>query len=65
MKMTGNESYRYAAYNKAIRVAERRTKQNDLSNAGQFEVSYRKHTLLVSYSQADKRGNAVLQIEII
>ncbi|MBA3662785.1 MAG: hypothetical protein H0W61_01065 [Bacteroidetes bacterium] len=54
----------YALYNKAIRATQKRVRK-DKKSSGQFNLALDSQTLSIKYSNADKKGNADIEMQVL
>lgn len=64
IKISKEDGKYYALYNKAIRATEKHTRQSK-KDSGQFNLVLDNKTLSVKYSNADQKGNADIEIEVL
>lgn len=64
IRMTGESGKYYALFNKAIRQTEKRVRKSNKEN-GQFYILVNNQVVSVKYYNADKKGNADINIEIV
>lgn len=64
IKLSKEDGKYYELYNKAIRATEKHSRKSK-KDAGQFNLVVDQKTLLIKYSNADKKGNADIKIEVL
>jgi hypothetical protein len=64
IKISKEDGKYYAFYNKAIRATEKHSRKSK-KDSGQFNLVIENKTLSVKYTNADQKGNADIEIEVL
>ena len=64
IKLAKEDGKNYPLYNKAIRATEKHSRKSK-KDSGQFNLIVDNKTLSIKYSNADQKGNADIEIEVL
>jgi hypothetical protein len=64
IKISKEDGKYYALYNKAIRATEKHSRKSK-KDSGKFNLVLENKTLSIKYSNADLKGNADIEIEVL